>query len=78
MAHREHAQAAQFLGRVEDHWRESRRHLRVEADLDARLNFIFALDLRGASSRRGSTRSRGHVDGVIASRRRHLHDVEVQ
>ena len=41
-------------------------------DLDSRLNFIFALDLRGASSRRGSTRSRGHVDGAAVLMRRVL------
>ena len=53
VAHRQHAQAAQFLGRVEDDGRESGRHLRVQSYFNARLDLVLALDLRGASSRRG-------------------------
>ena len=60
MAHGQHAQAAQLLRRVEDDGRESRRHLRVEADLDPRLDLIFALDLRAD----GVNTSRRRVDGV--------------
>eukprot|EP00964_Phaeocystis_antarctica_P078146 scaffold48598_cov65-Phaeocystis_antarctica.AAC.1 len=44
VAHREHAEAADLLGRVEDHGREARGHLGVEADLDARLDLVLALD----------------------------------
>ena len=70
VAHRQHAQPSQLLGRVEDDGREARRHLRVEADFNPRLDLVLALDLRGASSRRGSTRSRGHVDGAAVLMRR--------
>mmetsp|Transcript_4532 Transcript_4532/g.13244 ORF Transcript_4532/g.13244 Transcript_4532/m.13244 type:complete len:1314 (+) Transcript_4532:2393-6334(+) len=42
--HGEHAQAADLLGRVEDHRGEARGHLGVEADLDARLDLVLALD----------------------------------
>mmetsp|Transcript_10204 Transcript_10204/g.41240 ORF Transcript_10204/g.41240 Transcript_10204/m.41240 type:complete len:678 (+) Transcript_10204:3871-5904(+) len=44
MAHREHAEAANLLGCVEDDWGESAGHLGVEANLDAGLNFVLALD----------------------------------
>ena len=66
VAHRQHAQPSQLLGRVEDDGREARRHLRVEADFNPRLDLVLALDLRGASSRRGSLarRSCDHEDGV--------------
>ena len=37
VAHGEHAQSAQLLRRVEDDRRETRRHLRVETDLDTGL-----------------------------------------
>lgn len=42
VTHGQHAQAAKFFRRVENHWRESRRHFRVKTDLDAGLNFVFA------------------------------------
>ena len=44
VAHGKHSQATQFLRRVEDDRREPRRHLEVEADLDARLDLVLALD----------------------------------
>ena len=44
VAHRQHAEPAQLLRRVEDDRREAGRHLRVEADLDARLDLVLALD----------------------------------
>lgn len=43
VAHAEHAEAAELLGSVEHGRREARRHLRVEADLDARLDLVLAL-----------------------------------
>ena len=46
VAHAQHAQPPELLRRVEDDGREARRHLRIQTDLDARLDFIFALDLR--------------------------------
>ena len=70
VAHRQHAQPSQLLGRVEDDRREARRHLRVQTNFNARLDLVLALDLRGASSRRGSIRSRGHVDGAAVRMRR--------
>mmetsp|Transcript_4453 Transcript_4453/g.3945 ORF Transcript_4453/g.3945 Transcript_4453/m.3945 type:complete len:530 (-) Transcript_4453:1161-2750(-) len=44
VTHGEHAQATQLLRSVEDNRREPRRHFRVEADLDTRLNLVLALD----------------------------------
>mmetsp|Transcript_19227 Transcript_19227/g.59289 ORF Transcript_19227/g.59289 Transcript_19227/m.59289 type:complete len:634 (-) Transcript_19227:308-2209(-) len=44
VAHRQHPEAAEFLGRVEQNRREARGHLGVESDLDARLDLVFALD----------------------------------
>lgn len=44
VTHGQHAEAAELLGRVEDDRREATRHLRVEADLDARLYLVLALD----------------------------------
>jgi len=44
VAHREHAQPADLLWRVEDDRREARGHLGVESDLDARLDLVLALD----------------------------------
>lgn len=43
VAHRQHSQSSQLLRCVEHDGRESRGHLRVEADLDASLNFVLAL-----------------------------------
>mmetsp|Transcript_51851 Transcript_51851/g.121766 ORF Transcript_51851/g.121766 Transcript_51851/m.121766 type:complete len:1251 (+) Transcript_51851:175-3927(+) len=56
VAHREHAEPAELLGRVEHHRREPRGHLGVEPDLDARLDLVLALDeqveqLRGVDHR---------------------------
>ena len=64
VAHREHAQPSQLFWGVEDYRREARRHLRVEADLDARLDLVLALDLRAACSWRGSTRSCDREDAI--------------
>mmetsp|Transcript_889 Transcript_889/g.2133 ORF Transcript_889/g.2133 Transcript_889/m.2133 type:complete len:481 (-) Transcript_889:3567-5009(-) len=44
VAHTQHAQASQLLGRVEHHGRESRGHLGVQADLDTRLHLVLTLD----------------------------------
>lgn len=43
VAHRQHAEATQLLRRVENYWRKASRHLGIEPDFDARLNFVFAL-----------------------------------
>ena len=34
------------LGRIKHHWRETRRHLRIESNLNTGLNLIFRLDQR--------------------------------
>lgn len=44
MAHRQHPEAAELLRGVEDDGRKAARHLRVEADLDTRLDLVLALD----------------------------------
>ena len=44
VTHGQHAQPSDLLGRVEDDGREATGHLRVEADLDARLDLVLALD----------------------------------
>lgn len=44
MTHRQHAQTTQLLGCVEHDWRETRRHLTVQANLDTRLNLVLGLD----------------------------------
>lgn len=44
VSHREHAEAAKFFRSVEDHRWESAGHLRVEAHLDASLDFVLAFD----------------------------------
>ena len=43
VTHRQHAQTAQLLRRVEHHRRETTRHLAVQTDLDARLDLVLAL-----------------------------------
>lgn len=40
VAHREHAESTELLGRVEDGRRESRGHLGVESDLDSRCRVV--------------------------------------
>jgi hypothetical protein len=44
VAHREHAETTKFLRRVKHDGREPRRHLRVQADLDTRLDLVLGLD----------------------------------
>jgi hypothetical protein len=44
MSHAEHTQTTNFLGRIEDYWRESGRHLGVEANLDTCLNLVLTFD----------------------------------
>ena len=44
MAHGQHAQAAQLLGRVEHDRRETTGHFRVETDLDTGLDLVLTLD----------------------------------
>ena len=46
MTHRQHAQTTQLLGCVEHDWRETRRHLTVQANLDTRLDLVLGLDER--------------------------------
>lgn len=43
MAHRQHAEAAQLFGRVEDDGGEAAWHFGVQADLDTRLDLVLAL-----------------------------------
>ena len=43
VAHTQHAQSPQLLGRVEDDGREAVGHLGVEADLDACLDLVLTL-----------------------------------
>ena len=44
VAHGQHAEAAQFFGRIKHHGRESRGHFGVQTDFDTGLDLIFALD----------------------------------
>lgn len=44
MAHGQHAQTSEFLGRVEHHRGEPARHLGVETDLDTSLDLVLTLD----------------------------------
>ena len=48
VAHRQHAQATELLGRVKDDGREARRHLRVQSYFNSRLDLVLALDLRAS------------------------------
>lgn len=44
VTHGEHSKTAKLFGSVENDWRESTWHFRVETHLDSRLNLVFALD----------------------------------
>ena len=44
VAHGQHAEATQLLGRVEHDRRETTGHFRVKTDLDTGLNLVFAFD----------------------------------
>ena len=46
MTHRKHTETTELLRRVEHYWGETRRHLRVQADLDTRLDLVLRLDER--------------------------------
>jgi hypothetical protein len=44
MAHRKHAQTSQFFWSVEDHWRESAWHFRIQSHLNSSLDLVLTLN----------------------------------
>lgn len=67
MSHRKHSQTSQFLWSVKNNGRESRRHFRIQSDLNTRLDFIFTFHeqieqfLRIKSRDRHQTHQNSHL-----------------